>query len=563
MISGRNQIAILPKKMDINSVKIKPIRTLIDKYFSLQWCRDNMVVPVAIEPSLPPAESLVTIAVANIIFLGTIGQVIKERLKNSGYRCKYIELSSEEIQEVLDLAVEERFEIGEQIDLEEFTEDAVLAALQDSSELNNNDEFLLEFEDFAEEMPTEEAIELSDEMLNSKTQKAVGLILINACRSGVSDIHIEPNESNYKIRVRKDGVLQKFLSVPNLAGRQVLACLKNMAEMDIAERRASQDGKILRKFEGKKMEFRCSTAPAKYGEGMVLRILNSDSSILNLDTLVHLESVRKEFRNAISSPNGIVIVSGPTGSGKSTTLASALKEIDNGELKIVTAEDPIEYDLGGDIVQHQINRAKKQTFSNFLRTFLRQDPDVILIGETRDPETAESSMDAAETGHLVFTTLHANTAASSLVRLLDMGVPPYKINSSIRAILAQRLIRKVCPHCSIKRPIEDSEADLLKIRRNTPIRFATVLNVEEKEKRRKEKTLCLSCNGSGYNGRIGTYEFLPISREIQIALKEKKSDLEIQNIAEENGMLTLMNYGKELILKELSTVSELLRACRI
>ena len=335
-----------------------------------------------------------------------------------------------------------------------------------------------------------------------------------------------------------------------------------MAEMDIAERRASQDGKILRKFENKKIEFRCSTAPAKHGEGMVLRILNSDSSILNLDTLIHNEQVRADFRNIINSSNGIVIVSGPTGSGKSTTLASALREIDNGELKIVTAEDPIEYDLGGDIMQHQINRAKKQTFSNFLRTFLRQDPDVILIGETRDPETAESSMDAAETGHLVFTTLHANTASSSLVRLLDMGVPEYKINSSIRAILAQRLLRKVCPHCSVKRPISQNDSDLMNIKPNTTIRYATALSAEEREKRKKENTICKTCNGSGYNGRIGTYEFLPISRDIQIALKEKKSDSEIQNIAIENGMLTLASYGKKLIISELTTVNEVLRVCK-
>ena len=368
--------------MDINKVKIKPIRSFIDKYFSLQWCRDNLVVPINIEPSLPPEGELITIAVANIIFLGTIGKTIKERLENTGYRCKYIELSSNEIQSVLDLAVEESFVSGNQIGVNEFTEDAVLAALQESSENSEGNEFSLEFDDFNEEESVQEIIDINDEMFNSKTQKAAGLILINACESGVSDIHIEPNELNYKIRVRKDGVLQKFLSIPNLAGRQLLACLKNMAEMDIAERRASQDGKILRKYQSKKIEFRCSTAPAKHGEGMVLRILNSDASLLNLDTLVHIENVRNEFRKIINSANGIIIVSGPTGSGKSTTLASALREIDNGEKKIVTAEDPIEYDLGGDIVQHQINKAKKQTFSNFLRTFLRQDPDVILIGET-------------------------------------------------------------------------------------------------------------------------------------------------------------------------------------
>lgn len=548
--------------MDISNVKIRSIRSIIDKHFSLQWCRDNLVVPINIEPSLPPEGGLITIAVANIIFLGTVGKTIKERLANTGYKCKYLELSPEEIQEVLDLAVKESFVSGDQTDVNEFTEDAVLAALQDSSADTNDNEFLVEFDDFAEEESVETIIDINDEMYNSKTQKAAGLILVNACTTGVSDIHVEPNESNYKIRVRRDGVLQNFLSIPKIAGRQLLACLKNMAEMDIAERRASQDGKILRRFEGKKIEFRCSTAPAKHGEGMVLRTLNSDSSILNLDTLVHIQSVKDQFRKIISSTNGIVIVSGPTGSGKSTTLASALREIDNGEKKIVTAEDPIEYDLGGDIVQHQINRAKKQTFSIFLRTFLRQDPDVILIGETRDPETAESSMDAAETGHLVFTTIHANTASSSLVRLLDMGVPDYKINSSIRGILAQRLVRQVCPHCSIKRQITKDESDAMKINVNTNIRYATVITNEDREKRKRENTLCLSCNGSGYKGRIGIYEYLPITRDIQMAIKDKKSDIEIQDIAIQKGMLTLFAYGRELIKKELTTISEVLRICK-
>jgi len=547
--------------MDKNELKIKSIRKLIDEYFSLQWCRENLVVPVSLEAALPPSEGILTIGVGNIVFLGTIGQTIKERLKNTNYKFRYIELSSEEIQEILDLAVEERFISGSQVQITEFSVDEVVKALQDSSADENDNEFSLEF-DTSEEVPQSEIIDMGEEILNSKTQKAAALILIKACKDGFSDIHIEPKEGNYKIRVRKDGVLQKFISIPPLAGIQLMACLKNMANMDIAERRASQDGKILRKFEGNKLEFRCSTAPAKYGEGMVLRVLNSNSSILDLNTLIHLENVRENFRKIIASTNGIVIVSGPTGSGKSTTLAAALREIDNGELKIVTAEDPIEYDLGGDIVQHQINRKKQQNFASFLRTFLRQDPDVILIGETRDPETAESSMDAAETGHLVFTTLHANTAATSLVRLTDMGVPDYKINSSIRAILAQRLLRKVCPYCSVFRPISMEDSEAVKIKANSPIRYATVLDVKEKEKRKKEGTLCLRCNGTGYNGRIGTYEYLPISREIQIALKEKKSDIEIENIAIENGMLTLFTYARELIKEGLTTVNEVLRICK-
>ena len=218
--------------------------------------------------------------------------------------------------------------------------------------------------------------------------------------------------------------------------------------------------------------------------------------------------------------------------------------------------------MGGDIVQHQVNRAKKQTFSNLLRTFLRQDPDVILIGETRDPETAESSMDAAETGHLVFTTLHANSSSSSLTRLLDMNVPKYKLNASVRAILAQRLLRKVCPDCSTTRPISEQEAKKLKIRLGTPIRCATNLTSSEKEIRKKEKTLCLRCNGTGYNGRVGTYELLILKRNIQAHIIENKSTQEIEELAVENGMLTLFEYGAKLVEDQLTTVSELLRICK-
>ena len=375
---------------------IASIRTLVDKYFSLQWCRENFVVPISLTPSLPPNQTIINIAVANIEYLGTIGKTIKNRLSEAGYEVRYVEKNHDEIKLILDQAAEERIIEGENIDLSEFTEEAIINALQldNENDLSKN-EFEIEFDDFEEE-EIEEEEDLSAEMLSSPIQKAAGIILISNARNGVSDIHIEPKEKICKIRIRKDGVMQSYLSLPSKVGRQVLACLKNMAKMDVAERRAAQDGKILRKFENQKLEFRCSTSNGKFGEGMVLRILNSDSSILDLDKLIYIESVRKDFRKIIKSTNGIVIVSGPTGSGKSTTLASALRETDNGELKIITAEDPIEYDMGGDIVQHQVNRAKNQTFSNLLRTFLRQDPDVILIGETRDPETAESSMDAVK-----------------------------------------------------------------------------------------------------------------------------------------------------------------------
>ena len=539
------------------------VRKLVDKFFSLQWCRDNLVVPLYEETSLPMSNSVIKIAIANYSYLGTIASPIKERLSQSGYKCEFVERSQEEIQEILDLASEERFISGESIAIAQFDEDAVLEAIKETSD-NDNDNFSFEFDDDDDnETFEEDSLDLAIEMMESKIQKAAGMVLINSRKNDVSDIHIEPREEGYKIRVRKDGVMQKFMSLPRKPGIQLVACLKNMAQMDIAERRASQDGKILRKFEGNRLEFRCSTVPGKHGEKMVLRILNSDASALNLDTLIHIESVRKDFRKIMNATNGIVIVSGPTGSGKSTTLAAALKEKDTGDTNIVTAEDPIEYDMGGDINQVQVNRAKGQTFAMILRTFLRQDPDVILIGETRDPETAESSMDAAETGHLVFTTLHANSSTSSLTRLLDMEVPKYKLNASVRGVLAQRLLRKVCTGCAIKRPISDNEAIEFNIKKNTPIMYCNSLSGEEKLKRKNENTLCQKCQGSGYKGRVGAYELLLIDRKIQNAISKGLTDREIENLAvNESSMLTLTQYGVELVKDHLTTLSEVIRVCK-
>jgi len=283
--------------------------------------------------------------------------------------------------------------------------------------------------------------------------------------------------------------------------------------------------------------------------------------LLDLNTLINISSIKNSFRDLIGLQNGIVIVCGPTGSGKSTTLAAALREIDNGEMKIVTAEDPIEYDLGGDIVQTQVNRSKNQTFPYLLRTFMRHDPDVILIGETRDPETANASMDASETGHLVFTTLHANSAASSLTRLLDMEVPKYKLNASVRGVLSQRLVRCVCNSCSDVREINEEDSIKTGIKCNTLIRYASVL---PEEKRNINNTMyCEKCMGTGYKGRIGVYELLIINRNIKNAISKGMTDLEIQDIAIEDGMITLREYGKQLIYKQLTTISELERVCKI
>tara|TARA_B100001093_G_scaffold494162_1_gene537257 strand:+ start:4223 stop:5878 length:1656 start_codon:yes stop_codon:yes gene_type:complete len=547
----------------MSDIKYTPtsVRKLVDKFFSLQWCRDNLVVPLYEETGLPMSKGVIKIAIANYSYLGTIAKPVKQRLIQSGFNCEFVERSQQEIQEILDLASEERFISGASIELSQFDEDTVLEAIKATSNIEE-EKFDFTFDEDEIAAIEGENLDLATEMMESKIQNAAGAILINSRKDNVSDIHIAPKEDKYKIRIRKDGVMQPFLTIPRRPGIQLIACLKNMANMDVSEKRASQDGKILRKFEGNRMEFRCSTVREKDGERMVLRILNSDDSVLNLDTLIHIEEVRNNFRKIMNTTNGIIIVAGPTGSGKSTTLAAALKEKDSGEINIVTAEDPVEYNLGGNISQIQVNNAKGENFAKLLRTFLRQDPDVILIGETRDPETAEASLDAAETGHLVFTTLHANSSCTSLTRLLDMEVPKYKLNSSVRGVLAQRLVRKVCTECSIKRKIKDSEARKFNINLNTPVMYANKLTHEERTNRKKEGTLCMMCNGSGYKGRIGVFELLILDRKIQNAIAEGKSTREVENLAiKENSMLTLTQYGIELVKEHLTTISELVRVC--
>ena len=536
------------------------IRELVDQYFSLQWCRENIVVPLGVEKNATTGGEKLTVAIGNFSYLATIGDFIKERAGQAGLECQFIEKPAQDIQAFLDQAAQQRLISGEGLENFEFSDDAILDALKEADgDSNSALGFDFDYDDGDEQIIEDQALDLAMEMMGTKIQQAAAKILINSARSGVSDIHVEPGEDAYKVRVRRDGVMQSYVTMPRTAGIKLTACLKNMANMDIAERRASQDGKIRRRFEGQTMEFRCATAPAKHGEKMVMRFLNSNADMLSLDTLISNEGIRNDFRSIIEASNGIIVVSGPTGSGKSTTLASALREKDTGEVNIVTAEDPIEYDLGGTIQQFPVIRAKGQTFANLLRTFLRQDPDVILIGETRDPETAESSMDAAETGHLVFTTLHANSAASSLTRLMDMEVPSYKLNSSLRGVLAQRLMRKVCPECSAERPINDEESRVSGLRPGTPVRVANVLKAEDREKRKQEGTLCTRCNGSGYQGRIGAYELMKVNREIQDSIKKQMSTQEIETVAVENGMWTLKKYAADLVEKQLTTISEMMK----
>lgn len=545
----------------MNTRQSREVRQLVDEIFSLNWCRENFVIP------LPPENTngdpkAIKIAIGNFSFLATVGEFIEKRVGEKGYTFEVILKKPEEIHALLDEAANQRTASEAFTQSSEFSEEALFSALQET-----RDETLTGLSiDFGEDDTDNnetliQSINLETEMMGNKVQKAVAALLIHVAQNGISDIHLEPCRENYQIRVRKDGDMGFLGKIPKLTGAKVTACLKNMASMDIAERRASQDGKIKRIYNNQIIEFRCVTVPGKFGEMMVMRYLNSNSENLNLDQLIVQEKVREKFRSIASSANGIIIVSGPTGSGKSTTLASILREKDTGDNKIVTAEDPIEYDLGGNIQQFEVIKKKDLTFANLLRTFLRSDPDVILIGETRDPETAEASMDAAETGHLVFTTLHANSASSSLTRLLDMEVPAYKINSSLRCVLAQRLLKRVCQHCSVKQPITLEESVFSGIPTGTIIRNATIVKAEDKANRKQEGTLCSVCNGSGYKGRIGTYELLEVSDEVARMVKDNKSMHEINEMAVREGMMTLKDYACELIRKEMTTVAELKKIC--
>ena len=537
-------------------------REIIDSIFSLQWCRDNFIVPISQGTGYDNRKPSLTLAVGNLAYLASVGDFASQRAEQAGYECHFVQKSLDYITRELDAASNQRIVKAEGIEDFSFDDDAVLAALKAADgDPTTSSEFQIEFEDGDEVAVPDTTLDLEAEMSGSQIQRAAAQVLVNAIRNNVSDIHIEPREDLYKIRVRRDGVMQPYVQMPKSAGIRLTACLKNMAKMDIAERRASQDGKILARYLDERMEFRCSTAPGKNGEKMVLRILNSSTDMLSIDSLIDNEEVRAQLRSIISQPNGIIVVSGPTGSGKSTTLASVLRERDDGECNIVTAEDPIEYDLGGDIQQFQVLRAKGQTFAQLLRTFLRQDPDIILIGETRDPETAESSMDAAETGHLVFTTLHANSAASSLTRLMDMNVAVYKLTTSLRGVLAQRLMRKVCQDCSSQEQISPDEAAFSGLSHGTTVRKAKVLTAEEKTEAKDNGTLCPNCNGSGYRGRVGSYELMVMSKGIRDAIKDNRSSHEIEEIAVSEGMLTLKNYGVKLVEKKLTTFSELLKIC--
>ncbi|MEN9202906.1 MAG: GspE/PulE family protein [Thermostichus sp. DG_1_5_bins_95] len=392
--------------------------------------------------------------------------------------------------------------------------------------------------------------------------KLANQILVKALQEGVSDIHIEPQEEYLRVRFRKDGVLrQAFENFPKKIVPALTARFKIISNLNIAERRMPQDGRIRRVFKGRKVDFRVSTLPSRYGEKIVMRILDNSATQLGLDKLITDPETLASFKEIVKRPFGLILVTGPTGSGKTTTLYSALAEVNDPGINISTAEDPIEYSLPG-ITQVQVIREKGMDFAMILRAFLRQDPDVILVGETRDYETAKTAIEASLTGHLVLTTLHTNDAPGAIARLTEMGIEPFMISSSLLGVLAQRLMRRVCSACRIPyhpTPEELARYGLTLSGDGEQLTFykAKKLSPKEVEQHKASgKPICENCGGVGYKGRVGVYEFMRMNDRIADLINKEAPTEVIKEAAVESGMKTLLAYSLMLVKQGLTTLEE-------
>jgi len=393
-------------------------------------------------------------------------------------------------------------------------------------------------------------INLSDvtELANSApVKKLLNMVLLLAIKDHASDIHFEPFEDEFRIRIKADGVLFEMVPPPRHLAFAITTRIKVMANLNISERRLPQDGRIELTVGGHPVDLRVSVLPTMFGESVVCRVLDRSVVSLDLNNVGMGAELMAEFRDVIERPNGVVLVTGPTGSGKTTTLYSALSELNKIEDKLITTEDPVEYDIDG-IVQIPIDHDIDVTFASALRAILRQDPDKVLVGEIRDYETAEIAIKAALTGHMVFSTLHTNDAPSTVTRLKDMGVPAFLITATVEAILAQRLVRRICPECREEFPPTDK--DLLELK----------LTAEDvADKKFFKGAGCNSCSNTGYKGRVGLFEFMIMDDELRTMIIENKTTDELRNKARDKGMRLLRDSGIEFIYDGTTTAEEIIR----
>lgn len=434
--------------------------------------------------------------------------------------------------------------------------DAILVAIHDYYERDQGEasQLMADLSEGNDDNRNDGDIEVYDLLDDNYAQapiiKLINLILTEAIQQGASDIHFEPIETGLRVRYRIDGSLQNRHSPAPEFQSSLITRIKVMAKLDIAEHRLPQDGRIKLKMGRREIDFRVSTVPVSGGERIVMRILDKGNVILGLDKIGMLQKTFTEFKRLISLPEGVVLVTGPTGSGKTTTLYSSICEMYNDETNIMTIEDPVEYNLKG-IAQIGVHHKIKLDFAKGLRHILRQDPDIIMIGEIRDAETAEIAIQASLTGHLVLSTLHTNDAPSAITRLVDMGIEPYLLSSSVVGVLAQRLVRVICSDC--KSPYVPTENELQSIglkRINLP--YGHLFQGKG----------CKSCYGSGYRGRHGIYELMTVNNDIRKQIVSSPDAVELRHIALKMGMVSLLTHGGELVRQGTTTIAEVLRVSK-
>jgi type IV pilus assembly protein PilB len=507
---------LLAKSKAVDLPLINPRRVIVDertfKKLEPAFCRDKKVLPIG------ECGGFVLVAVANPFDMSVRTEI--ERICR-GPVCFYLG-GEAEIKKSLDSKSEERVSVG--------------------------------FEDVVEALGMDEIdeVELDQNLSDNESAPIIQLanrIVEDAYYAGASDIHIEPMEKETRVRERIDGVLEHKLSLPANAANSLIARFKIMAQLDIAEKRLPQDGRIVFKQYTKKaidIDLRVSTAPLNFGEGIVMRLLDKQKSTLPLPALGFSEDNLKQYRKLIERPYGMILHCGPTGSGKSMTLYSALNEVNSPEICIRTAEDPIEYTLPG-LCQMQMQRRIGLTFANALRAFLRQDPDVILVGEIRDKETAQIAVEAALTGHLLFSTLHTNDAPTTISRLTEMDIEPFMISASLICVCAQRLIRRVCRECGQAYMPTGNEAEIL----DRAIGWTGRIKQANGEG-------CPVCNGNGYKGRVGIHELMAVSEELVAAINERVETVQLKKIAMRNGMVTLHQDSLLKVMEGITTMAEAL-----
>ena len=425
---------------------------------------------------------------------------------------------------------------------------ARIEALYSSNYAANNQEAAQPIEGIGDE---EDVAHLRDMASEVPVIRLVNQMLVRALESRASDVHIEPFENQLKVRYRIDGILHEIDSPPRQLKAAIISRLKILAQLNIAERRLPQDGRIKTRLGGKDVDLRIATVPTLYGESVVIRLLERGQIFTQLDTMGFPAAPLARFNEMILKPHGMILVTGPTGSGKTTTLYGALQKINDPGKKIITIEDPVEYQLGG-VNQIHVKPQIGLTFANGLRSIVRQDPDVIMVGEIRDAETAEIAVQAALTGHLVFSTLHTNDAAGAISRLLEMGVQDYLLSSSLLGVLAQRLVRRLCPTCRKEVPFAGVEGIPAELEFQNGNTFMTVW----------EAVGCAACSGTGYLGRVGIFELLPVTSEICKVIVQRADAGAIRNLAIQQGMRLLRDDGWDKVRQGVTTLAEVLRVTR-